>query len=1093
LGQAHPSGVLYIADDGQLMSSTDAGDTWRRIESPDPTNAIHDLRHIAIDPTDNDVLYLPLRNNGIVKSTDSGRTWKTVNDGLVNTQIGFITTHPADPAALYAGSAVDLRTFRSLDYGSSWTLLDGAGTEHSATQRVDELRLDPKHPDTIYRVVDTAGAFRSDDAGGTWSTTWPHFRFSSIYSLATAPTYPSILYAGKSGYGLFRSDDRGNTWRFLPQSGVDVTYALAVHPENGDFVLSGDAQKPPGTAAELHRSRDGGATWDVPLTVPNATGITSVAFDPRVELVFRQGAQPDDPTRLYAASAGPRGRLWFSNDAGDSWKPLNDDLNFTNVQALAVVPHRPGVAYAGLWGGGTWRTEDGGLNWHRLSGDPAMSAVAIAVDPSNHNVVYIADGTTPHLYRSTDDGNTWELLFDAGADYDRIAALALAPSDPSILYVSVARATHHPANGAVFRVDTSAPIGENASDITGDLPGIASSLAVHRRDPRRAFATVADHGVWKTSDDGTSWQQVKSGLPDVDFSGIVADPVHAETLFVTGGYDLFNTLSQHTSHDADQKHGIWKSTDDGNTWVRLGGSTFGQASGPINAIAFHPKDDQVMYAAGETGIFLSPDQGETWTNISGRLPAVPMSAVATDGEALYAGSVGAGVFPGIIYPLINTADWSSESLLSAPVAHIQITLHPDDSQTLYASAYPGGVFKTTDGGTTWSAHNRDLPSFSAADASRQGHYALAVSPSAPDVLYLGLYAQGIFRSDDGAETWRPVFGEDGELQHATVQTLLVHPDDAEIVYVATEEGVWRTVNGARTWSNYGAGLPGAGDVRSLVRGVDDQLYGGSRGYGLYTRSAFHQTGEDTWRQLSEMGNWGTPSLAWDERPLYQHTSLLLLAGDSNTLYAGTFPSGVYKTIDGGTAWREQNAGLQTDGVLSLVSNPAEHQILYAGTSSGISRSIDGATTWHAWDAGWPPQQRVSSIVVDPTNPDTLYASSKGSTNPERDGGTVMKSTDGGATWFPITVGLGSDLEFHTILLDRFDPNIVYLATQSDGVFISRDGGATWSSWNEGLWNRVTGSDHHFVKDILQLSADGRLLYLGTSGSGVWRRPAVGAP
>jgi photosystem II stability/assembly factor-like uncharacterized protein len=105
----------------------------------------------------------------------------------------------------------------------------------------------------------------------------------------------------------------------------------------------------------------------------------------------------------------------------------------------------------------------------------------------------------------------------------------------------------------------------------------------------------------------------------------------------------------------------------------------------------------------------------------------------------------------------------------------------------------------------------------------------------------------------------------------------------------------------------------------------------------------------------------------------------------------------------------------------------------------------------------------------------------------------MKSTDGGQHWFEITTGLDPDQALGNIIVDRYDPRIVYLGTERDGIYISRNGGETWSSWNEGLWNRVAGSDGHVATDAFQLSADGRLLYFGTTGSGVWRRPAEGTP
>jgi photosystem II stability/assembly factor-like uncharacterized protein len=1074
LGKGRQSGTLYVADGGGLLSSPDGGETWDRMALPRHIPIASHLRRIAIDPTDDNVLYLPLRGAGIARSEDGGRTWQTVNDGLSNTNISLIAPHPADPATLYVASANGGSTFKSTDHGDSWTRLNSVAPDLRAARRVNELLADPNHPDTVYQVTDAGRAFRSDDGGDTWSAAWPHFRFSAIYALITAPSDPNIIYATENGSGLFRSDDGGLSWRLLSPSGMDDTRALAVHPDNPEFILSGDIRRSLEVSATLKRSKDGGDTWDVALEVPGAVGVTSAAFDPRVEPFFAHGKQPPDPTRIYAASVGPRGILWFSNDAGDSWKPLHDALNFTDVRVLTVAPHRPGTVYAGVWGGGTWRTDDGGQSWQRLPGDPVISAAAIAVDPSNHNVVYIADGTTPHLYRSTDDGNTWEEIFDAGPDYDRLAALALAPSDPTMLYASAFN-NHDSSDGAVFRIDTTA-VADNTADktpelakvITSDLPGVPLSLAIHQRDSRRIFAVLQGGGVWKTVDDGASWRQVKSGLPEAKFSQIVMDPMFPETLFLAGSHDV--------SSNPDEVYGIWKSTDDGNTWSKVGGATFGRASGPIKAITFHPEDQRVMYAAGDGGIYLSPDRGETWTGINGRIPFTPMNAVATDGQILYAGSAGGGVFPGAIHPLIHTADWTPHSTLAIPVQHIQITLHPSDPQTLYASAFPGGVFETTDGGADWNARNLGLPSFAVVDPTRQGYYALTVAITNPEVLYLGLYGHGVYRSDDGAATWRAVYGEENKLLGANVATLLVHPDDADIAYAATDKGVWQTVDGGRSWEEFIEGLPPGDDVRTLALGADGQLYAGTRGYGLYTRNALHQARDDAWRQL--------PALSDREDTGRQYTSLLLHPGDANTLYAGSFSAGIFKTTDGGLTWREQDVGLENDGVLSLVFHPHDAQTLYAGTTDGIARSIDGAATWHPWDAGWPPEQWVLSIAVDPANPDTLYACSRN---------TVLKSTDGGATWFEVTTGLDQDQMFSKILVDRFDPDIVYLATGEDGVYISRDGGGTWNSWNEGLWNRVAGGVEDGAANVLRFSADGRLLYFGSDGSGVWRRMAAGAP
>jgi photosystem II stability/assembly factor-like uncharacterized protein len=1074
-------GIVYVSLEGTnqadsdtlyVLRSTDGGFNWEQVEQPDAPLA-NRLRQIAVDPQNDAVRYMPQPGGGIVKSEDGGRTWRPVNNGLNNTHIALVAPHPTDPATLYAVPADGGSMFKSTNYGDNWTQLEN----NDLNYKVGNLVVDLNHPDTIYQLTSNARALRSDDGGATWSATWPDLRFSSISALATTPFTPTVLYANKSGLGLFRSDDGGESWRLLSEAEIDTTYALAVHPDNPDFILSGDAK-----AANMHRSKDGGDTWDIALQVPDASRVTSVAFDPRVTPFFGRGKEPADPTRLYAASVGSRGTLWFSNDAGDSWQTLDDDLSFADVRVLTVPLHRPGTAYAAVWGGGNWRTNDGGQSWQRLPGDPATSAAAIAVDPGNHNIVYIADGGVPHLYRSTDDGHTWELLFDAGPDYEQLTALALAPSDPTILYVSAQRSGDDPDGGAVFRVETNLPLDENAVEINNNLPGVPVSLAVHRRDPRRIFAALHNGGVWKTVDDGASWRQVKSGLPEIGFSHIAIDPIFPETLFLTGS-DL------PLADSPDKVYGIWKSSDDGNTWTKIGGRTFGRASGPIRAIAFHPDDQQVMYAAGEGGVYVSPDRGETWTVINGRVPFTPMKAVSTDGQTLYAGSAGAGVFAGTIHPLIHTADWMPKSHLSIPSANIQLVLHPADPLTLYASAFPGGVYKTTDGGATWREHNLGLPSLAVADPPRQGHYALAIAPSAPEVLYAGLYGHGVYRSDDGAATWWPVYGEEETLRDAQVEALLIHPDDDDIVYIATTEGIWRTDDGGQSWAQFGEGLPAGGDARTLALEADGQLYAGTRGYGVYSRDTSRQAADDAWTQLPELDD--------DVDTSRQQVSLLIHPHDSNTLYAGSSRSGIYKTTDGGLTWREYNVGLGNESVLSLALYPGDDDaprpdILYTGSTDGIARSVDGGATWHPRSADWPPQQRVASIAFDPTDPNIVYACAKNDAEPEQAGGTIKKSTDGGASWFEITTGLDTAQTFYQILVDRLDPNVVYLATGQDGVYISRDGGATWSSWNEGLWNRVAGGSGGTATRVLQLSADGRLLYFGTDGSGVWRRPAAGA-
>ena len=99
----------------------------------------------------------------------------------------------------------------------------------------------------------------------------------------------------------------------------------------------------------------------------------------------------------------------------------------------------------------------------------------------------------------------------------------------------------------------------------------------------------------------------------------------------------------------------------------------------------------------------------------------------------------------------------------------------------------------------------------------------------------------------------------------------------------------------------------------------------------------------------------------------------------------------------------------------------------------------------------------------------------------------MKSTNGGETWFPITTGLNINQEFYECFVDPINPDTLYVATQYEGVFISRDGGALWLPYNEGLYNPYAATNSNHVSSPMTLSADHRYLYFGSAGSGAFRR------
>lgn len=1079
-------GSVYLSQGFRIWRSTDQGETWRRLwfTGIPEGMAIGDVGTMAIDPADPATLYLPT-SGGVAKSADFGQSWVLKNQGILQTRINLLAAHPTNPATLYAASAGGEGTFRSTDYGRHWTWLNGGGIEHPYP---DELVVNPVNPRTLYEAVDVSDVYRSNDGGDTWNQAWPEFQASSIYALASAPSDPGVLYALKNGFGIFKSDNGGEGWRFLHQSQVDYTYTLAVHPRDPQIIYSGYNPKPFQDWAMVRRSADGGATWRTVLEVPHAGGITAVAIDP---------ANPDT---VYAGSTGEGGIVWVSRDSGETWAKLNEQLTFTNVHALTVDPNNPEVAYAGVWGGGTFRTGDGGQTWDRLPNDPTISATAILINPRNSDTIYLADRTGPRVYRTTDGGKHWETYFDAGPAYYRVLAATPDPGNPDILYVSIFSRHGGPMAGGLFRLEKGVAV-----RVTANLPRLPVAVAVDPHDQARLYAVTHANGLYGSTDAGKSWVELSdsdSGLPQAEslgFGGLIMDPQDSRTLYLIGGGDFDHNL-RHTGIDPAIMHTVYKSVDGGQTWVNLNDGSLGGNSGQIKGFTIDPNDRNTLYAGGVKGVFMSRDGGRSWTNITAGLSytATAGAVISGDGRRLYVPTLGGGVYVGALGS--HGVSWAQSSTLKAQIYHVQVVVDPSDSRTVYATAYPGGIFKTTDGGRAWAEGNFGMASFKIDDPSRQGYYALAVSPSERNILYLGLYGVGIYKSEDGTESWRPVNGANDTMRGKPVTALAVDPSDANRIVVATENGIYRTRDGGATWDDFSQGLLST-DIRTLMLAADGTLYAGSKGYGIFRRGGH----DAAWRQMPALREFGTFWPIWDGRPLYQYTSLLIHPADSQTIYLGTFPAGIYKTTDGGKTWRERNVGWTNDGVFTLVSDPLNPEIVYAGTYNGINRSTDGGGHWELWDQGWPPEQWVFAIAFDPTDPNVMYAVSKNGENMGRGRpgfhGTVMKSTDGGAHWFPITTGLNINQEFYRIIVNPHYPDTLYLATESDGVFISRDAGGHWKAWNDGLGkltagpngnqisigNLRAGTNGNNVTNVLTLSADGKVIYFGTHGAGVWRR------
>lgn len=1084
---ASSDGKVYVSGGGNLFFTKNGGFSFRSIDPPRGEMTFSDFTSIAVDPNNPDVLFLPLRASGIAYSEDGGESWSPKNNGILNTSINLLAADPQDPSVIYAASSGGEGTFRTDDYGGTWQWLNKGGIGHPW---IDELHVDPVESSTVWQVTDTATIYKSEDKGERWvdqnkheaeqGTGYPQFRFSSVYALASDPLEPERIYASKNGFGIFRSEGGGGGWQFLRES-VDYTYSIAVDPVRPNILYSGYNKKPFEANAKITKSTDYGEHWQTVFEPEESEAVTSLAIDPR------------NPDKVYAGSTGGLGvggRIYVSEDRGKRWTNLNPDFTFASIHALAVDPQSPEVVYAGAWDGGLYKTLDKGKNWHLLANAP-LSTSKILIDPENTDILYAADRIGPRVFTSKDGGKSWEVFFNAGSKYSAITAMDINPKETSILYV--AALGKGLLRSSLFKIEDG-----NSLDITGYLTGAVISMAIDKKNPESIYLALEDKHIYHSEDSGKTWDLITS-FPSLDVLDLKINEEDSSILYAAVvGPDL---PSEDLSEEMKSKlgrSGIYKSSDKGKTWTYIG-------SGKLKDMTVKGLivDKDNIFAATEEGIFFSSNAGRSFKDISTSLSFKDIGVLAKGGNTIYLGSYGAGV-----YRLNGVKEKSfSFSKTSGPrpnISNIMIGVHPKDPRILYASSYPGGFFLSKDGGKTWHERNLGSESFlgiigrptagtsqdialvaSADDPGFRSYYPFDVSRHNPDILYLGVYGAGLYRSSNGADTWEEVLSLNEEHPSLHITAVKIDTYSQGRIYITSEEGIFVSEDNGLTWQTQARGLP-IKDVYSILIPKDNEVYVGTRGYGVFRWSRRWKA----WFQLSDFGNYGLLWPVWDNRPLYQYTSLLIDPHNNDTMYFGTFPAGIYKSTDGGKTWKEKNVGWTNDGVFYLTFHPQDSKIIFVGTYNGINVSWDAGEHWQMWDEGWPAEQWVFSIDFDLENPNIMYAASKNGANMGRgqDGfhGTVMKSTDGGETWFEITMGLDKNNEFYKIIVDRFDSNRLYLATQWDGVYISLDAGASWKPWNEGLTNLTAGTNGNNVTNTFELSSDGRVLYFGTAGSGVFR-------
>jgi photosystem II stability/assembly factor-like uncharacterized protein len=663
------------------------------------------------------------------------------------------------------------------------------------------------------------------------------------------------------------------------------------------------------------------------------------------------------------------------------------------------VPGQPNVFYIGVNNGGVWKTNDYGLTWRPIFDDqPTGSIGDLAVAPSDPKIIYVGSGeglqrpdlsTGDGIYKSTDGGKTWRNV--GLRDAQQIGSVIVDPKDPNRVFVA---ALGHP------------------------------------------YGPNKERGVYRSTDGGATWKQVLSKDENTGAVQVSFDPTNPQIIYA----DLWAGRQGPWENGAWQgpESGLFKSTDGGDTWKKLtaGLPTFEQGLGRIG-FDVSRGNPNVLYATVDAnpqlgGVYRSDDAGENWRKISG-----------------------------------DTRLWGRGSDFA------EIRAHPKNPEIVFVANT--GSYKSTDGGKTWAG-------FKGAPGGDDYHR-LWINPDNPDIMVFGV-DQGATITVNGGETWSSWYNQPtAQMYHVITDNrwpYWVYSGQQESGSVAVAS---RSDYGAITWR----------DWRTV--GVEE--------YGYVAPDP--QNPNITYGGKITKYDWTTgqtqniaPEAMRGGKYRFLRTAPVIfspLPGQKTLYYAGNV---LFKTLDGGENWEVISPDLSREkwdvpenigvyrapemeamprrGVIYTVA-PSRQNIntIWAGTDDGLIHiTRDGGKNWQNIT---PPDlkswAKVSLIDASHFDDDTAYAAINtfrlDDLRPH-----IYRTHDGGKTWKHIANGIPDGGIVNVVREDPARKGLLYAGTEQ-AVYVSFDDGEHWQSLR---LNMPATS----IRDLVVKDDD---LVVGTHGRSFW--------
>nr|WKN38726.1 glycosyl hydrolase [Tunicatimonas sp. TK19036] len=713
--------------------------------------------------------------------------------------------------------------------------------------RIGDLVIHPEDPSIWYVGVASGGVWKTTNAGVTFESIFDGQGSYSIGCVSVDPGNPHIVWVGTGenvggrhmgyGDGVYRSMDGGETWENMGLTASEHISKIIIHPDNSDIVWVA-AQGPlwsKGGERGLYKTADGGETWTKTLGDEEWVGVTDLVADPR------------NPNWMYAAT----------------WQR-----------------HRNVASYMGGGPGtGIYRSRDGGDTWEELTqGLPTedMGKIGLAISPQQPDIVYAAielERRTGGLYRSADRGSTWEKRSDAvsgGTGPHYYQELYASPHQFERLYLVDASMQYSDDGGKTFsRLNSAHKHGDN------------HAIAFRPDDPDYLLVGT-DGGVYESFDLAENWRYIQN-LPITQFYKIALDD--AEPFYNIYGGTQDNS-TQGGPSQTDNVHGIqnsdWRvvlnwdghqpATEPGNPAIvyaeRQEGtlSRIDMTTGEVVDIQPQPEADEdyerfnwdapilvsphdparIYYASQR--VWRSNNRGDEWQAISGDLTknqdrfTLPIMGRVQSWDAPW--------------DVLAMSNYNTITSLSES---------PQQEGLIYAGTDDGIVQVTEDGGANWrSIDVSSMPGVPATafvnDIKADLHDANTVYVALDNHKY-GDFSPYLVKSTDRGQSWQSISGTIPD--RTLVWRIVQDHEKPELMFLATEFGVYFTIDRGQHWTELSGGLPTISFRDLAIQKREDDLVAASFGRGIFILddySALRQVSEE--QLLAEATLFPTQDADW---------------------------------------------------------------------------------------------------------------------------------------------------------------------------------------------------------------------------------------